>query len=243
VAMQGKTVIVTGAAMGIGRFIASTFANDGADVVIADIEDQGLDSVAGELSALGGGVLAQKTDVRDEDQVGRLVNDTIQRFGRIDALVNNAGIVPHFQWGGTRWPAIRDLDKAFWDKVLDTNLGGTMLCTKHVLPHMEQQGSGHVVNLYGGGRGTGASPYVVSKEAIRYFTAYVAEEERERNVCVVVLSPGAAIATERAPEEARQRMPGPDLAGNRFVLAAQAPMEMSGHLLDLKDDHLEIVSR
>jgi NAD(P)-dependent dehydrogenase (short-subunit alcohol dehydrogenase family) len=239
--MQGKTVIVTGAAMGIGRFIAQTFAKDGANVVIADVEDEGLNAVSGELKSLGADVLAQNTNVRDEDQVRRLVDAAVLRFGRVDALVNNAGIVPHFQWGGPRWPAIRDLDKAFWDKVIDTNLGGTMLCTKHVVPHMERQGSGHVVNLYGGGRGTGASPYVISKEAIRYFTAYVAEEEREHNVCVVVLSPGAAIATERAPEEARKRMPGPDLAANRFVLAAQAPMEMSGKLLDLKGDQLEIV--
>ena len=240
--MQGQVVIVTGAAMGIGRFISHTFAKEGAKVVIGDIEDEGLNSVSGELRDLGAEVLAQKTNVRDEGDVERLVQATVQRFGRIDALVNNAGIVPHFAWGGPRWPGIRDLDKAFWDKVIDTNLGGTMLCTKHVLPQMEQQRSGHVINLYGGGRGTGSSPYVISKEAIRYFTAYVAEEEREHNVCVVVLSPGAAIATERAPEEARQRMPGPDLAGNRFVLAAQTPMEMSGHLLDLKDGKLEIVS-
>jgi NAD(P)-dependent dehydrogenase (short-subunit alcohol dehydrogenase family) len=222
--MQGKVVIVTGAAMGIGRFIAQTFAKEGAKVVIGDIENEGLKNVSGELQQLGAEVLAQNTNVRDENDVQRLVRATIDRFGRIDALVNNAGIVPHFQWGGPRWPGIKDLDKAFWDKVLDTNLGGTMLCTKHVLPQMERQGSGHVVNLYGGGRGTGASPYVISKEAIRYFTAYVAEEEREHNVCIVVLSPGAAIATERAPEEARKRMPGPELAGNRFVLAAQAGM-------------------
>jgi len=240
--MQGQTVIVTGSAMGIGRFIAHTFAKEKANVVIADVEDEGLASVSSELRDLGADVLAKKTNVREEDDVRRLVQATVERFGRIDALVNNAGIVPHFQWGGPRWPAIRDLDKAFWDKVLDTNLGGTMLCTKHVLPQMEKQGSGHVINLYGGGRGTGASPYVISKEAIRYFTTYVAEEEREHNVCVVVLSPGAAIATERAPEEARRRMPGPELAANRFVLAAQVGMEMSGHLLDLKDGRLEIVS-
>lgn len=240
--MQGRVVIVTGAAMGIGRHIAHSFAKEGANVAIGDIEDQGLNSVSDELRDLGADVLALKTNVRDEAEVQRLAQATIDRFGRIDALVNNAGIVPHFQWGGPRWPGIRDLDKDFWDKVLDTNLGGTMLCTKHVLPQMERQGSGHVINLYGGGRGTGSSPYVISKEAIRYFTASVAEEEREHNVCVVVLSPGAAIATERAPEEARKRMPGPDLAGNRFVLAAQTGMEMSGHLLDLKDGRLEIVS-
>jgi 3-hydroxybutyrate dehydrogenase len=240
--LQHQAVIVTGAAMGIGRHIAHTFAREGANVAIADIEDEGLKSVSAELRTLGAEVLAQKTDVRDEAAVQRMVQAVVDRFGRIDVLVNNAGIVPHFQWGGPRWPGIRDLDYAFWQKVLETNLGGTVLCTKHVLPQMERQHSGHIINLYGGGRGTGASPYVVSKEAIRFFTSYVAEEEREHNICIVVISPGGAIATERAPEEARNRMPGPDLAGNRFVLAAQVDMDCSGHLLDLKDGHLEIVS-
>jgi 3-oxoacyl-[acyl-carrier protein] reductase len=239
---QRQVVIVTGAAMGIGRFIAQRFARQGADIAIADIEQAGLEQVSGEIRELGAQVLPLRANVREEDDVRKMVQATLDRFGRIDTLVNNAGIVPHFAWGGPRWPGIKDLDKAFWDKVIETNLGGTFLCTKHVLPAMERQRSGHVINLYGGGRGTGASPYVISKEAIRYFTAYVAEEEREHNVCIVVISPGAAIATERAPEEARQRMPGPDLAGDRFVLAAQAPMEMSGHLLDVKGDELVVVS-
>src|SRR5690348_8229811 len=121
--MQGQVVIITGAAMGIGRFISHTFAKEGAKVVIGDIEDEGLNSVSGELRDLGAEVLAQKTNVRDEADVQRLVQATVQRFGRIDALVNNAGIVPHFAWGGPRWPGIRDLDKAFWDRVIDTNLG------------------------------------------------------------------------------------------------------------------------
>jgi NAD(P)-dependent dehydrogenase (short-subunit alcohol dehydrogenase family) len=161
-------------------------------------------------------------------------------FGQIDVLINDAGIVPHFQWGLPRWPRIRDMDQEFWHRILDTNLGGAYLCTKHVLPYMEARRSGHIVNLHGGGGGPGACVYVVSKDAIRTFTKFVAEEEREHNVCVVVLSPGAAIATEDAPEEARQRMPGPEFAGERFVLAAQAPMELSGQLLTVQDGRLVI---
>ena len=113
-------------------------------------------------------------------------------------------------------------------------MGGMFLCTKHVLPHMEAQRSGHVVNTMGGGLST----YGVSKSAIPAFTRLVAEEEKDFNICVVTINPGTQIATEDAPAEARARMPGPEFVGNRFVLAAQAPMERSGQWLTLEDGKL-----
>jgi len=179
-----------------------------------------------------------KADVRNEDEVRSMVDQVVSRFGKIDVLVNNAGIVPHFQWGTPKWPRIRDMEQSFWDRVLGTNLGGTFLCTKHVLPHMEERRSGHVISLHGGG-GDRACAYVVSKEAIVVFSKFVAEEEREFGVCVVAMGPGGAIATETAPEEARQRMLTVDTIGNRFVLASQADISMSGKLLDLKDGRIE----
>lgn len=236
--LQGQVVLVTGAARGIGRYIAHTFAKDGARLAVNDIES--LDRVSEELQDLGTEVLAVNADVRDEEGVRAMVDRIARHFGRIDTLVNNAGIVPHFAWGVPRWPAIRDMDQGFWDRVIGTNLGGTFLCTKHVLPHMEARRSGHIISLYGGGGGTGACTYVVSKDAIRTFTRFVAEEEREWNVCVVAMSPGGAIATEDAPEEARQRMPGVESIGNRFVLASQAGMDLSGHLLDVKEGRLHV---
>ncbi len=132
------------------------------------------------------------------------------------------------------------MDRAFWDRVIETNLGGAFLCTKHVLPYLEARRTGHIINLHGGGNRPGACAYVVTKDALVAFTRMVAEEVRPAGVCVVILSPGAAIATEDAPEEARQRMPGPEFAGNRFLLAAEAPLALSGHLLRLRDGRLEI---
>jgi 3-oxoacyl-[acyl-carrier protein] reductase len=236
--LEGQVVLVTGGSRGIGRYIAHTFAKEGAHLAIADIEP--MDKIAGELREMEAEALTVTADVTDEEQVRGLMRQVVDRFGRIDVLVNNAGIVPHFAWGVPRWSAIRELDKSFWDKVINTNLGGSMLCTKHALPYMRSQGSGHIINLYGGGGGTGAAAYVVSKDAIKSFTHYVAEEERDANVCIVCVSPGGTIATEMAPEEARQRLPGPELAGNRFVLAAQVGMEMSGHLLNLQDGKMVI---
>jgi len=238
----GHVVAVTGAAKGIGRYAAQTLAREGARLAVSDIEP--LDKVSAELQDLGADVVAVNADVRDENQVKRAVAQIIERFGRIDGLINNAGIVTHFSWA-PRWPRIRDMDKTFWDRVIETNLGGTVLWTKHVLPHMEARRAGHIVNLYGGTdpkqMGIGGCAYAVSKEAIRMFTRFVAEEERERNICVVVVAPGAAIATEDAPEEVRQRLPGPDYLENLFVLALQADMELSGQLLLLKEGRLTVV--
>jgi NAD(P)-dependent dehydrogenase (short-subunit alcohol dehydrogenase family) len=169
----------------------------------------------------------------------------VARFGGLDVLVNNAGVVTHFGWGVPRWPMVRDMEKHFWDKVMETNLGGTFLCTKHALPYMQERRSGHIINLYGGSppKTLGSCVYSVSKDAIRTFTRFVAEEVREYKICVVSVSPGGAIATEDAPEAVRRTMPGPESAGNRFVLAAEAPMELSGQRLTLKDGVLQVDAR
>ncbi|OGQ78989.1 MAG: hypothetical protein A3F90_07055 [Deltaproteobacteria bacterium RIFCSPLOWO2_12_FULL_60_19] len=227
--LKDKVVIVTGGGKGIGRHAARTFAQEKAKVVIADVNGEWLQKTASELGRLTE-TLAIDADVRDEVAVKKMVDQVVSRFGRIDVLVNNAAIVPHFAWGIPRWPRIRDMEKDFWDRVIQTNLGGTFLCTKQVLPHMEAKKSGHVINLYGGGglKPFGACAYKATKEAIRVFTRYVAEEAREYSVCVVIFSPGVPIATEGAPEEALKRLPGPEILGKGFVLAAELPMDQSG---------------
>lgn len=237
--LEGKVVIVTGGAKGIGRHAAKTFAQEKAKVVIADIDKELLQKTSSELGELTD-TLGINMDVRNEDDVRRMVDQVVKRFGQIDVLVNDAAIVPHFAWGIPRWPRIRDMEKDFWDRVIQTNLGGTFLCTKHVLPYMEARRSGHIINLYGGGgvKPPGACAYVVSKEAIRTFTRFAAEEVRASNVCVVTMSPGVPIATEGAPEEALRRLPGPEILGNGFVLAAQLPMDLSGQMFSYQDGKL-----
>ncbi len=237
--LEGKVVIVTGGAKGIGRHAAKTFAQEKTNVVIADIDKELLQKTSSELGQITN-TLGINVDVRNEDDVRRMVDQVVKRFGQIDVLVNDAAIVPHFAWGIPRWPRIRDMEKDFWDRVIQTNLGGTFLCTKHVLPHMEARRSGHIINLYGGGgvKPPGACAYVVSKEAIRTFTRFAAEEVREANVCVVTISPGVPIATEGAPEEALRRLPGPEILGKGFVLAAQLPMDLSGQMFAYQDGKL-----
>jgi len=237
--LEGKVVVITGGAKGIGRHAATTFAQERARIVIADFDNERLAKTSSELGRVAE-TLAVSIDVRDEDNARAMVEQAIDRFGRIDVLVNNAAIVPHFAWGIPRWPRIADMDKAFWERVIQTNLGGTFLCTKHVLPHMEERRSGHIINLYGGGgiKPAGACAYMVTKEAIRTFTRYVAEEVRESNVCVVIFSPRVPIVTEGAPLEALERLPGPEILGNAFVLAAELSMDQSGRCFAYQEGKL-----
>lgn len=226
---EGKVVVITGSGQGIGKHAAKTFAEEKARVVIADFNQELAEKTAAEISQVAE-ALAVRTDVRDEASVKSMIEQALKRFGQIDVLINNAAIVPHFAWNIPRWPLIADMPAEFWDRVVRTNLYGTFFGTKHVIPHMRQRKSGHIINLYGGGglRPGGAATYMVTKDGIRTFTRYVAEEVREDHICVVTFSPRVPIATETAPEEARQRLPGPEILGRGFVLAAQLPMEQSG---------------
>jgi NAD(P)-dependent dehydrogenase (short-subunit alcohol dehydrogenase family) len=229
-----------------------------------------MDTVTREVEDLGAEVLAVHTDVTDENAVCALFDTVYRRWGRIDVLVNDAGIAPHFAVGAPRWPRVRDLSREFFENVIDTNLVGTFLCTKHALPYMESIYWGHIINFGQGGfaipqqpqrPSIGSCVYNVSKIAIRAFTRNVAEEEREFNICIVSMGPGGpmtsepvrprqpepggvwgGIVTEDSPEWARASGAAVhvDIIGNRYVLAAEAPMEMSGHQLVVRDGKLEI---
>jgi len=240
--LQGQVVIVTGSARGIGRFVAGTFAREGARLALVDVDQARLEQTVAELRATGADVLTVNADVGNEDAVQRMMDQVAAHYGQIDVLVNNAGIATHFAWAPL-WSPIRNMERSFWDRIIQTNLGGTFLCTKHALRHMRPRQAGHIINLHGGGspQNSGSCVYVVSKDAIRTFTRYVAEEERDANICIVVVSPGGAIATEDASEAAKQSLPGPDAVGDAFVLAAQAGMEQSGRLFRAWNGGLQAV--
>ena len=211
--VRGQVVVVTGGAQGIGRSVARAFAAEGALVAIADIAP--MDNIVSEVENLGGDVLPVKTDVTNETQVRSLMQQVYRRFGRIDVLINDAAIVTHFHIGEPRWPRIRDMELGFFKKVLDVNLIGTFLCTKHVIPYMESLNAGHIISF---GQGTVGGPpkplpghnddgmgvYHVSKRAIRAFTREVAAEERDFNICALSMGPGGDSGSEG---------PGPERAG------------------------------
>jgi meso-butanediol dehydrogenase/(S,S)-butanediol dehydrogenase/diacetyl reductase len=240
--LRGKVVVITGAARGVGRYVAGTFAREGCRLAIPEIDAERMASTAAELRALGAEVLTARVDVTDEPAVSAFTDRVRDHYGQLDVLVNNAGIVSHRHWG-IRWPPVRDMEWNFWKRVIDTNLGGVFLCTKHALRHMRTNRTGHVLNIWGGFSrevvgnpdSIGVGAYSVSKVAVRKFTQFLAEEEREAGICILIVSPGGAMASEDAPDHVKARYPGPELVANRFVLAAEAPLEFSGKVVDLDE--------
>ena len=185
-AVKDKVVIITGAARGHGRSIAVAFASQGAALALVDIAS--LDQTLADCRAYEGDVIAIPTDLRQPDQVQAMVERVYRRYGRIDVLINDAGIVTHFRYGEPRWPRIADMDLAFFDNIIRTNLIGTFLTTKYVLRHMETQGGGHIINFGQGNIGRpvqpvepGAAVYHVSKLAIRDFTHEVDRKSTRLN--------------------------------------------------------------
>ena len=244
--VKDKVVIITGAARGHGRSIAVAFASEGAALALVDIAS--LDQTLADCRAYEGDVIAIPTDLRQPDQVQAMVERVYQRYGRIDVLVNDAGIMTHFRYGEPRWPRIADMDPAFFDNVIRTNLIGTFLTTKYVLRHMEAQGGGHIINFGQGNIGRpvqtvdpGATVYHVSKLAIRSFTHEVAIEELDKNICIIAFGPGGPGG--ETPEEVQDRAARIDMElGMRVVLAAEAPMELSGRMVSVRDGKLGLAA-
>ncbi len=140
--LKDKVALITGSASGMGQAAAGLFAREGASVIVTDIAVDAGEQTAQRIREDGGQAIFIKADVANEEDVRRLVAGSIDAFGRIDVLYNNAGIMPDIDGGVT------ELSEATWDRILDVNLKSAFLCTKHVVPHMIQQGSGgSIINV------------------------------------------------------------------------------------------------
>jgi 3-oxoacyl-[acyl-carrier protein] reductase len=185
--LQGKVAIVTGGSRGIGRAIALVFAKEGAKTVIAARSMVDTQKVAQEILELKQEGLAMQIDVSKGQDVARMVNQTLQRFGTIDILVNNAGInLPKRN--------VVDLTVEEWEQVLTVNLTGAFLATKATLPTMMKRRRGKIINISSRGGRVGAAgrgPYRASKAALINFTETVAAEVREYGIDVNAICPGA----------------------------------------------------
>ena len=183
--LTNKVAIVTGGGRGIGRAIAIAYAAEGAKVVITARSQDQLDEVANFISTQGRDVLAVQADVRNRDEVENLVQETIEKYGQIDILVNNAGINP-------RGFFLETTDEE-WDEVWKINVMGVVHCCRAVLPIMQQQGSGNIINI-GSGMGqvghANLSIYCASKAALHGLTQAIAEEVWEDGIIANVLIPG-----------------------------------------------------
>ena len=185
--MKGKVALVTGASSGIGRATALAFAARGASVALAARRENELATLAAEIEAMGGEATYLRTDVSVAADVERMVSHTIERFGRLDFAVNNAGIEGEFQ-------GIAEFSEDMWDRVLDINLKGTFLCLKYEARSMLAGGYGGAIVNVGSvnsflGFGGGAA-YVASKHAQVGLTTSVSAELAPQGIRVNIVCPG-----------------------------------------------------
>lgn len=199
---SGKTAIVTGAARGMGYAVAKRLAAGGASVVINDINAEAAARSASDLHTLGHEALALPGDVTSGRDVGRLVATAADHFGKVQILINNAGIL--------RPTPVVDIEEDEWDLVVNVNLKGTYLCSRAVLPGMQKTGWGRIVNFSStAGKNVstvGGAHYTAAKAGILGFTRHLAKEVARHGITVNAVCPGlidtemvrSTISAERA---------------------------------------------
>jgi len=181
--LEGRAAIVTGAGAGIGAAIATAFASEGAQVLIADIDER---AAAASSARIGEHAVPMRVDVTREPEIAAAVGSAVQRFGRVDILVNNAGIM--------RKAYVKDMSADLWDQVLDVNLKATFLCSKAVLPAMIGGGrGGRIINIASIAGKVGeptASAYSAAKWGVLGFTRSLALEVAQHDILVNAICPG-----------------------------------------------------
>ncbi len=201
--LKGKISLITGGARGIGFAIAQKLANEGSDIAICDVNEESLKEASQKLSNSGREILTGMVDVTNFDNVRTFIQKVLDKFGRIDILINNAGI--------TRDALLVRMGESDWDSVLDVNLKGTFNCTKAVAKPMMKQRGGRIVNIasiIGITGNAGQANYAASKGGIIAFTKSIAKELAPRNINVNAIAPGfiQTHMTLKLSEELKQGM-------------------------------------
>src|SRR5512146_2577428 len=230
--LKDKVVIVTGGAHGIGKSYCHGFSDAGASVLIADIDFAAAEKLAADIeNKKNGQALAVHTDVSNEAATKEMAARTVDRFGRIDVLINNAAVFSVVPMNRGR---IETIDPEEWDRLMAVNLRGLFFCCRAVLPTMRKQKSGKIVNIASGTVFAGASGrihYVTSKAATIGFTRTLAREVGDDNINVNVLAPGNTLSEENPNEEAvRFRQAS---IGVRALKRLQVPQDAVGAMLFL----------
>jgi NADP-dependent 3-hydroxy acid dehydrogenase YdfG len=188
--IAGKVVVITGASSGLGEATARLLSSEGATVVLGARRLDRLQTLAEELTQSGGKTLAVETDVTDRDQVKRLVDTAVQTYGRIDVILNNAGLMPQ--------SLLERLKVDEWDRMIDVNIKGVLYGIAAALPYMQEQKSGHIINVSsvaGHKVRPGSTVYAATKHAVRALSEGLRQEVKPYNIRTTVISPGA-VATE-----------------------------------------------
>lgn len=234
--LDGKVAIVTGASRGIGRAVALAYARESARLALVGVHDEGaLHSVQQEVLALGADALASLRDVGERQQMESLVQNVVQRWGRIDIIVNNAGIL--------KLARFEDMTEDQWDETIRVHLKGTFNGSQAVLPTMKQQQSGKIINVIGPAAlrpSSGVSDYAAAKGGIIAFTSNIANELKGFNIQANCISPIAdtrmteAIATFRKDQgtfESQRAMPAEAVAPAFVFFACSDSDYITGQVL------------
>jgi len=188
--IKGKVVVITGASSGLGEATARLLSAEGATVVLGARRVERLKLLADELTANGGKALAVATDVTHHDQVKKLVDSAVQKYGRVDVMINNAGLMPH--------SPLERLKVDDWDRAIDVNIKGVLYGIAAALPYMKQQKAGHIINVssVAGHKVTpNGAVYCATKHAVRVISEGLRTEVKPYNIRTTIISPGA-VATE-----------------------------------------------
>ena len=234
---DGKTAIVTGAGRGLGAAYARALAGEGAAITAADVIDTGVTVEA--ISATGGRAIGISCDVTDTDQIAAMVGSTVEAFGGVDILVNNAARVVDFDHG-----SFLDIDEAEWDSVMQVNTRGAFSCVKAVAPIMRKAGYGKIVNISSGTAFKGTPRmlhYVSSKGAVVAFTRALARELGDDGICVNALAPGLTMSEAvEASDQFTGNKEG-NLAG-RAIKRDELPEDLIGAMLFLCSSDSDFVT-
>ena len=238
--LKDKVAIVTGASQGIGRDTALALAEAGAKVIVAARNEGKLASLVTEITAAGGEAFALKLDVADAEQVKAGFRQIIDRFGRLDILVNNAAV--------TRDGLAMRMKKEDWDAVIQTNLTGAHLCIQQALPTMMKARSGRIISIssvVAQSGNAGQANYVAAKAGVIGLTKAIAIEIASRNITVNAVAPGfiETPMTDALPEKVKEelkvriplgRMGSPrDIAAAIVFLASDEAGYITGHVLNV----------
>jgi NAD(P)-dependent dehydrogenase (short-subunit alcohol dehydrogenase family) len=207
--LENKIAIITGSSRGLGKAIALRFAREGAKLTVCDVHD--CEPAVREIEAIGGEALALKTDITSEEDTAEMAKKTVDRFGRIDILVNNAAAI-----GGIEIPdfmkPVDQMVAADWDRYLEVNIKGTFNCCKAVMPYMKKQGKGNIVNI-ASTAGFYGSPtflhYSTSKGGVITMTRGLAIALGDFNINVNAVAPGVVLTEAMRvliPEDAGQKL-------------------------------------
>jgi len=198
--LKDRTAIVTGGGRGIGRAISVLFAREGAGVVVSARSADQVEEVVEEIIGNGGEAIGVSADVSREEDVRRLVEETMAQFGGIDILVNNAGIL--------RNGPLVSIEPEEWVRVIETNLIGTFYCTRAVAPVLIERGWGRIINMSSRSGKIGhpfTTAYCASKHGVVGFTKALAEELAAFNITVNAICPGVVL-TDMVPETVREQI-------------------------------------